>query len=169
MKTRIIWVPIVTILIFLLVTTGLTFQNEPEGFRELKWGDPPTDKMIYKLTSNENKIYFLPDDKMSVGNAQFWTIAYFFYNQPERFYNVSLYFKGENTFELLKTICRGKFGKETESGFYELKWLGQKAMVGLCYDMVKELGYLFLTSTQIAAEKKKIKEKEEIERAEKDW
>jgi len=42
-----LWFLIATILVFSLVDVGLTFQNEPEGFRGLKWGDPPTEDMEF--------------------------------------------------------------------------------------------------------------------------
>jgi len=169
MKRKIMGISIAAMLIFLIATIGLTFQNEPEGFRDLKWGDAPTEDMIYFATVDEDRGYTISNDKMYIGNAQFSHIVYVFYDQPERLASVGLYFKGEKNFDLLKTICRGKFGEETGSGFFELDWEGQKAYIVLQYDMAEESGYLTLASAQIMLEQMAAQEEQEIEKAEGDW
>lgn len=65
-----LWIAIVTILVFSSVESGFTFQNEPEGFRGLKWGDPPTESMEYLGTFQGDRIYTLSDDKMSTGECR---------------------------------------------------------------------------------------------------
>ena len=154
---------------FLLISVGFTFQNEPDGFRELKWGDPPTEDMIYRVTALGERGYTRPDDKMYVGNAQFYLIVYAFHGEPEKFMAAILYFKGEKNFNLLETICRGKFGEETEKGFYDFIWMGQKSTIFLRYDVVKKQGDLSLISIQILAEKVKIDKQKEIEKSKEDW
>ncbi len=34
---------LVIVLVFLITGIGFAFQNEPDGFRGLKWGDAPTE------------------------------------------------------------------------------------------------------------------------------
>jgi len=154
-------------LILLCASFVGAFQNEPEGFRGLKWGDPPTGNMKYVGTITLQKVYEIPGDKMSIGNAEFYDISYCFYDG--RFSNVVLYFNGEENYDLLETICKGKFGEEMKRGFYELVWYGQTSTVILQYDMVKEKGFLSIASTQIIKEWVKAKEEKEIEEAEGDW
>lgn len=170
MKRKIMGISITAILIFLIVTIGLTFQNEPEGFRDLKWGDPPLQDMIFIGKKGDiRKLYELPNDKMQLGDVKLYMIFYAFYNSPERFMGVSIYFKKKRNFDLLKTICRGRFGKETTEGFYELIWHGQKTTIPLTYDLIDEDGWLFFDNNAIFAEYFEAKEKKEIEKAEKDW
>jgi len=138
-----LWIAIVTILVFSSVESGFTFQNEPEGFRGLKWGDPPTESMEYLGTFQGDRIYTLSDDKMSMGNVELHLIVYAFHcgiedarlttlkDQSERFMLVVLGFWKEGNFDLLKTICQGKFGEETQEDFFELDWQGQKALITL--------------------------------------
>lgn len=170
MKTKIVLVGLLVVALVLIPAgKGFAFQSEPDGFRGLKWGDLPTESMEYFGTFKGNRAYMILDDKMSMGNAELYLIAYSFYGQPERFMGVGLYFKREENFDLLKTICRGKFGEETQEGFSELNWQGQKAFITLQYDMVEEEGYLAIVSTQITMEQIKAQKQKETEEAEEDW
>lgn len=168
MKKNILLLTLI-ILTFLLVGTGSTFQNEPDGFRDLKWGDPPTEDMIYFTTAMGTKVYTLPNDKMYIGNARFYAITYIFYGKPERLMAVTLLFSKENNFDLLKTICRGRFGEETEEGFYNSTWMGLKTAIYLSYDIIEEKGDFSLISIQILAEKTRIDKQKEIEKSKEDW
>lgn len=85
--------------LILLAMPGLAFQNEPDGFRGLKWGGAPTEDMVYVFTEEGERIYKRLDDRMYIGNAQFVSILYSFYSEPERFCKVALYFKEEETFD----------------------------------------------------------------------
>jgi hypothetical protein len=38
---------VVLLFIFALASIAQAFQNEPDGFRGLKWGDPPTEDMTF--------------------------------------------------------------------------------------------------------------------------
>lgn len=181
---------------FLLADAGFTFQystypypNEPNGFRDLEWGDSPTEDMIYHHTSPANIIYTRLNDKMHIGNTQFYNITYVFYSEQERFQGVYLYFKEKENFDLLKTICQRKFKDAQhvdekpykpwwglEQWSYKLWWFGPKTIIVLEYDASKNKGELRLISTQIATEEinavieeVEIREQKEIEKSEEDW
>ena len=161
---------VIAIAFFLvLLTTGvMAFDNEPDGFRGLKWGDPPSVEMKYLDDSGWSKNYTLPDDKMSIGSAEFWMITYKFYEG--RFFLVSLFFDGEDNYDLLETICKERYGREElEEGFHELSWLGQKSSITLYYDIVEEGGFLILLSRVISSELLEDEKKKEAEKAEGDW
>ncbi len=156
------------VLVLALSAGAFAFQNEPDGFRGLKWGDPPSEKMEYLDDSVGSKRYTLPDDKMSIGSAEFWMITYKFYEG--RFFLVSLYFDGEDNYDLLETICRERYGREElEEGFYELSWLGQNTSITIYYDIAEEGGFLMLNSTVILSEQFDDEKKKEAEKAEGDW
>lgn len=162
---------LIVILVFLIAGMGFAFENEPDGFRGLKWSDSPTEDMEYIFESKATgKAYVRPADKMSIGNAQFYMIGYGFYGKPERFFSVSCFFRGEENYDLLKIICEGKFGEATEEGWlYELIWQGQGSCIILDYDLIEEEGYLTLASSMIMIEKAKAEELEEIAEAEGDF
>ena len=158
---------LVAVMILAFSLGAVAFQNEPDGFRGLKWGDPPGEDMEY-IGDVYGKGYTVPDDKMSLGNAQLYMIIYLFYE--DRFFGVALYFRGEENYGLLETICKERYGEEElEEGFYEFKWMGQKSFVALHYDIVEETGFLSLNSTVIVLEKTEADNKKEAEKAEGDW
>lgn len=154
----------------LLATTAFAFQNEPEGFRGLKWGDPPIEDMQF-LQEREagQRGYSRYDEKLKMGEVPLYLIVYLFYGQPEKFYTVILYFEGKDNYETLKTICRGKFGEETMKGLDSLTWASHMTMVRLEYDSIEDYGGLSLASTPLLQEYTKTKEKKQLEEAEKDW
>lgn len=148
----------------LLATPGLAFQNEPDGFRGLKWGDPPTEEMEFFMEFAGADTYLLPDDKMALGNANLYMIAYTFYKN--QFLGVGLYFKGEDNYDLLQTICEERYGEdEMDEGFYEVTWQGQKGYVTLEYDYVEEKGYLVLGNAILSLKKTADEKQKEAEKA----
>ena len=97
-KRNLLWFLIATILVFLLVDIGLTFENEPEGFRGLRWGDPPTEDMVLLPPSTQAQMeYVRTDEKLQLGRARFQEIIYSFYCEDEirEFMMVFLHFKGD--------------------------------------------------------------------------
>ena len=169
-----LWFLIATILVFSLVDIGLTFQNEPEGFRDLKWGDPPGEKMEFLGKQDEwVSIYRDPSDKLELGDARFYMILYEFYTPSDatvrRLMGVGLYFKDKENFDILETICKVKFGELTWERFHQLAWMSLDSMVTLDYESVKEEGNLGLCSTPIFKQFTEEKEKKQAEEAEKDW
>lgn len=161
---------LVAAIFMLLVFSGavFAFQNEPEGFRGLKWGDPPTEEMEWFMEAAGTDAYLLPDDKMALGNANLYMIAYTFYEN--QFLAVALYFKGEDNYDLLQTICEERYGEdEMDEGFYETTWQGQKGFVSLDYDYVEEEGYLVLGNTILTLKKTADEKEKEAEKAAGDW
>lgn len=161
---------LVLILVLVLSAGAFAFQNEPDGFRGLKWGDTVKKGMILLgETKGEVKGYMVPDDELYLGDANFYSILYGFYDQPKRFMIVYLFFNGKENYGLLTIICHDKFGEETERGFYEYSWQSQKAMVKLTYDWIEEKGSLYLASFPIFFEHMQARKKKEAEKAAEDW
>lgn len=148
----------------LLAVPGLAFQNEPDGFRGLKWGHPPTEEMEYYMEAAGSVGYFLPKDKMAIGNVNLTSILYMFYEN--QFLAAALYFKGEDNYDLLQTICEERYGEdEMDEGFYKTTWQGHKGFVFLNYDYVEEEGYLILGNTILSLKKEADDKEEEAEKA----
>ncbi len=146
---RIIVVGIIVWLALALSLGAFAFQNEPDGFRGLKWGDPPSEDMEFFAGIDGSKSYTLPNDKMSIGNAEFYLIFYDF--DEGQFMRVALWFKGEKNYDKVETICRQRFGEEVEEGFYELTWKARETGVLLQYDHVEEDGFLLISSISASA------------------
>jgi len=150
------------------------FQNEPTGFRGLKWGEQPTEDMKF-IGEVEGRVkwYVLLDEKLNIGNVQLTGIDYAFYDEPERFMAVYLHFDSEEEYNALETICRGTFGMETYEGFFSLNWFGKRTIITLIYNVITEEsespGWLSLASRAIFKEREKAIEKELVEKAKEDW
>ena len=81
---RIAVVALAALIILALSASSFAFQNEPDGFRGLKWGDSPTEDMIFKFKDSQlSRAYTRPTDKLSKGDAKFTYIDYSFYTPPE--------------------------------------------------------------------------------------
>jgi len=159
---------LVAVLVLALSVGAFAFQNEPDGFRGLKWGDPVGEEMEYRDDLGGSKNYTRPEDKMSIGSAEFFMIIYEFYES--RFFKVGLYFDGEDNYDLLEIICKERYGREQlDLGFYKLNWVGEKSLITLCYNTVNEIGFLLVYSRLILLEKSEAEKKEEAEKAAGDW
>ncbi len=160
---------LVVSMVLALSLGAFAFQNEPDGFRGLVWEDPPGEDMkLFSDTGDGTTIYILPGDKMSLGNVSLYAVAYMFYEN--RFVGAAMYFRSEDNYDLMETICKQRYGEEeADIGFYKIQWASQKALVLLKYDYVEEEGYLSLNSTSIVMERTQAEQKEEAEKAEGDW
>jgi len=163
---------IVVFLIMIFIVSGFAFQNEPEGFRGLKWGDPLTEDMELVEEKNGTTRYVRLEEKLYLGDAKLFRILYHFHH--DKFLFVSLDFSGESNYELLKMICRGKFGEEsTSNSHYHLQfyWFGSLSNVYLSYRLLEDKkGMLLLSKVEgISEEDRKAKEKKQAEKAEGDW
>ncbi len=162
-------VVLVAVMVLVLSVGVLAFQNEPDGFRGLKWGDPPTEDMVFFMAVSNNDGYFLPEDKMQLGDVELSRVVYAFY-EGERFIAALLYAKGEDNYDLLETICKGRFGEnDLEEGFYDLDWYGLNGFVSLSYDFEEEQAILILGSAVISVESMQAEQQKQTEKAADDF
>ena len=172
------------ILIFLITGIGFAFQNEPDGFRGLKWGDAPTEDMNFycqfgnKLKDEDieekGNYYEREKDKLNIGNAEIRSITYIFTLYSNQFYEVRLRFYDINNYDILKIICEGRFGEPTykDKKSRLLYWTGDKTEICL-YMNDKEVGVFFIKSMKIRietlADKPEHNKQKELEKAEEDF
>ncbi len=125
---------LVTTLLF--YSQGFAFTNEPDGFKEIKWGTHISKlknlKYIYsKGVIGDIKVYKMDNDMRSFGGAEIDKIEYEFYK--ERFVSVSLKVKDLYNFIKLKKYCFKEFGmgKEIVKELEQYYWIGKKVIVTL--------------------------------------
>lgn len=142
---------VLLVVLFLALSLGaFAFQNEPQGFRGLEWGDPPTEDMAFWDLVEGLDLYILPGEKLSLGEAKLEIITYCFYE--DRFMEVNLHFLGLNNYALLMGICRTTFGKEVEQSASDLYWVSSQSEVSMDYLSAKNQGVLTLASFPIFVE-----------------
>ncbi len=151
-----------------------TFQNEPDGFRGLKWGDTPTEDMVF-FGQNVDKedLYHKANDKMEIRGVKLSNITYRFYKKKE-FIGASGEIMSDDDYSILEIFCREEFGKPSKDSFSsitgdgELEWCGEKSRISLLYYPVEG----FFTGVLSFSKGEKLKEEEgedEISEAKKNF
>lgn len=133
---------LVLVLVLVLSVGAFAFQNEPEGFRGLKWGDPPGEDMEQLpsywgawMDPDEHDFlwYEKQDDKLQIGRAKLESIEYQFYKG--QFYKVEINVDGYYNYKSLKDVVQLKFGmidfeKKTRGiSTKSYRWIGKKATI----------------------------------------
>ncbi len=166
------------ILLSFMAEIAFAFQNEPEGFRDLKWGDSPAGDMELIDSAINEMIYQRSNVKSHIGGVEFFKIDFIFLQKrvgscgcetEESFVGVHLYFKGKENYDILKMLLRDRFGEETYKGGIELEWEGNKTIILLNYEFIFNGGELIFESNQLFKKLIDIDEKEQIEKAKDDW
>lgn len=171
-----------SILIFLITGIGFTFQNEPDGFRGLKWGDAPTEDMYlpWKIIDkylDKGDIYCRIKEKSNIGSAELYSVEYTFNLRSNQFYKWEARFSDKINFNILRIIFEDKFGKPTYTNKDNslLCWEGDKTFIRIWYKPSEYLigeGYGMLTFESVKIPQEdlpEINEQEEIEKAKDDF
>jgi len=107
-----------------------TFQNEPDGFRGIKWGTKITRLSGMELVRTEGaeKYYVRPEDKLKIGKAAIESITYGFYRDD--FFKVTIRVKGLMNYLDLKETFVGVYGEgENVFGKDFFTWPGKQVLV----------------------------------------
>lgn len=144
---------LVALIILALSTGTFAFQNEPDGFRGLKWGDSPAEDMKYFDTIEGNERYILSEEDNSFGDIELEQLFYVFCGDPSRLFYVMLSFKGKPTYERLQTFCRQEYGEENAEGSDGSPcWGGGDAIISFDYDTEKEEGSVVFSNVSMLTE-----------------
>ena len=161
-----------------------TFQNEPDGFRGLKWGDPPTEDMYFSHQIlneylDKGDIYYKINDKKYIGSVELYKIQYTFNLRSNQFYKVEANFSDEINYNILRIIFEDKFGEPTYTNkgkdSYLLSWRGDKTFIRIWYNPKKSFtgkgfGQLTIESVKIRQEDlPEINKQKEVEKAKEDF
>ena len=172
-KTAIGLAILLVMALVLMAGAALAFKNHPQGFRGLKWGDPPSGNMELLQQANEwLSLYTMRDDQLKLDGVNLYMGIYSFYtplDADKKFMNVSLYFQGERAYELLKTICEERFGDADRGGLGLILWRDYRGIVELDYGVLMKKGTLTLASHKIWTKYLDQKAKTKSKEAEGDW
>ena len=142
-----------------LTSLAYTFQNEPDGFRGIKWGDNFSNikgyNFKFEFEDEEIKHYSNKNDHLEIGGIKVNKIVYGFFN--DKFLYIFAKFKGMDTFLNLLNVCTEKYGKvkgwwgySDDTGYY--KWVGKISEVRLTHD--HKGGLLVIGSEMIEKERR---------------
>ena len=156
---------VLLIMSFVVTSSSLAFQNEPDGFRGIKWGtdiSANTKEMTLVKEQGITKTYIRLNDKMSIGNAKLKRIEYI-YNRDE-FFAVRIQSVGlENRPSLISAFIT-RFGDNhdgsVEVGVYE--WIGMKAWIAMICKKSKTMACDVTIFSKELMEKRKKKYDEKL-------
>ncbi|KKK57344.1 hypothetical protein LCGC14_3055400 [marine sediment metagenome] len=147
----------IIIAVLLLAAPVLAFQeeeygyynNEPDGFRGIKWGDALPDGMA-KIGTEASfggiDIYIRKGDKLTIGGAELEQVAYYFWRG--KFISSAINTKDSGNWNALMDALKAKFGKGTQNNPYIEKyyWPGAKTNIYANYNEFSKEGSITFIS-----------------------
>jgi hypothetical protein len=108
---------------------SLAYLDFKNGFRDLKFGDPPAADMVLKEDSGDSKFYVRPQDELGIGGATVNRIAYGFYK--ERLSSILIETKGLTNSRGLLDVLRQAYGigEQPNRFMNSYTWRGSRAIV----------------------------------------
>jgi len=168
MKSKVISliaVIVIMIISFFFSVYSFSYQNEPDGFRGIKWGSDIKTLQGMKLVEDHKdaKYYIRKVDKLKIGEAGLKSIAYGFHK--DRFYFVYIRFNSITNFSSIKETLFEQYGAgvQDNKSKEEYVWLGGDVNISLQYNDVSQKGkiyYFFKPISQEEDRDKKGKSKE---------
>lgn len=139
---------IMTILLLVVPVSGLAFQNEPIGFRDLYWGETLEEvkqgrKVEYfNYFPNNNSVVYLvqlnPDESKTLSQVPIagGIVATLFWN--DKLWRIALFFNEENAFSDLKFAMTQLYGEPQTNGENYCRWRGETTFIALDKDTPNE-------------------------------
>jgi len=154
-----------------ITTTAFAFQNEPDGFRGIKWGTEISEVSDqFALNSDERSMatYTRRDDKLAIGDAELIRLTYQFYKG--RLHSVSMNTQEYANRRALQIALRTQFGQGSQPNRYMERyyWSGVTTIIALNCNTSAETCHLLFWSTE-ASKQKSADEKEAGQKAKRDF
>jgi hypothetical protein len=133
------------------------FQNEPDGFRGIKWGTNirELNDMLVAESGKDTVYYIRKNDTLKIGDADIDQISYGFYKN--RFYVVLVEYNGFLNFTKLKTILFDQYGKPDQPNQLMDKyfWTGGTVDIYFDYNEILKRGDIYYSFRPIQQERAK--------------
>lgn len=139
---------IMTILLLVVPVSGLAFQNEPIGFRDLYWGEtlkevkqgrevqyfdylPKANSVMYSVQLN-------PDESKTLSRVPIagGVVSTLFWN--DKLWRIALFFNEEDAFSDLKFAMTQLYGEPQTNGENYCRWRGETTFIALEKDTPDE-------------------------------
>ena len=124
------------------------FENEPIGFRGMRWDTSllKVPGLVLAEKDGQIKSYTKTGDVLTLGGATLDSLEYTYYR--DKFYSVYITFNNPVNYDALKKYTFEVYGQgESESNMWQKKWwwLGEDVNIRLEYSMVMREGTLCFT------------------------
>lgn len=159
---------ILLILVFCSISAA-AIKDSPNGFRDIKWGDPPT--KLGERTKIEigkfHTFYTKTRDKMSIGAADLVSIDYTFL-QDRELMSVLIVAKEYYNASYLKDTMIARFGEPVTSEMDRCFWQDDDVYINYLYFADINMAHVYLASKKFLDKSSAI-EKQAIEQGAKDF
>jgi hypothetical protein len=136
---------------------GLPFQNEPDGFRGIKWGTNISElnDMLVVESGKDTLYYGRKNDNMKIGDVDIDQISYGFYKS--RFFVVLVEYSGYSSFTKLKKILFDQYGKAEQPNqlMERYFWPGGTVDIYFDYNEMSKNGNVYYSFRPIQQERVK--------------
>jgi len=128
----------------LAVAGDYVMVNHPTSFRGLEWGTPLQDipDLLAVKGSQFKNTYFKKDERLSFGDAEIQSVAYFF--KKDRLYRVGVAFSGRANHFLIKERLLSMYGRGRGVG-NRYGWMWPEFSVEINYNDDAKTGGLIYT------------------------
>jgi hypothetical protein len=146
-----------SLVVFLALSslTALAFQNEPDGFRGIKWGTNISElnDMLVVESGKDTLYYTRKNDKMKIGDVDIDQISYGFYKT--RFFVVLVEYRGYASFTKLKKILIDQYGKAEQPNqlMERYFWTGGTVDIYFDYNDMSKNGNVYYSFRPIQEER----------------
>lgn len=133
-----------TIVAFSPTASAYTYQNEPDGFRGIKWGtefDTVKDQLTFAYLDDSYggiNVYTKNNDDMSIGSASLESVQYCFWQNKFVMANINVV--GINNWFGVKDSLKAKFGQGFQSNRYieDYTWIGNTTIISSKYSEIEK-------------------------------
>jgi hypothetical protein len=134
---------------------AFAFQNEPDGFRGIKWGTNISELREMSLSEDrgDSKFYLRKGDKLKIGDADIDRISYGFYKS--RFNKLFIIYKGSLNFTKLKDTFFEQYGQGSKPNRFmeQYYWVGETVSIAFEHSEITKKGEIVYTYDPISNEK----------------
>jgi hypothetical protein len=131
---------------------SLAYLDHKNGFRDLKFGDPPRAEMVLKEESGDSKYYARPTDDLSIGGAHLSQLVYGFYKN--RLQVVRMTTKGIVNAQALLEVLRQAYGPPSQPNQFmkRYRWQGSKVIISYDENSIRHDADVWFFSQPLIAE-----------------
>jgi len=126
---------ILLVIAFMISTPAFAFQNEPDGFRGIHWGDDQIlhAEQLEEVDRNNDLIaYKRKDDSLNIGGAELTRITYGY--KHEKLFMVLIHTEGISNRRALIDAFKEQFGRGSKPNKYLEKYLWTGSKTGIMID-----------------------------------
>lgn len=154
---------IAAMVIILFARLGLAFDKEPDNFNGIKWESSISNIEGMKIVVDigDDIAYARPNDSFNIRDITldvFMNVSILYGAYKDRFYQGTVMYKGEESFEILKRTLIAKHGMwsdyemERDRGILKLFWKGEKVDITLTFNIPHKVGHIMYTYLPIYLE-----------------